>query len=128
MLPLLLVRSRRLLVYRLPAWERLMVRTIWGLICTSLCVVELDDDDSVRSRMLRRRLGLCDAAADKRRSSVSSEVSCSRLAVSPSSLREKMDVGRCCKMRLLRRDETLAGRPGSLKPSACSLGLASDAA
>lgn len=47
---------------------------------------------------------------------------------SPSSLSEKTEVGRCCKMRLFRREETLAGRPGNLKPSAWSRGLASDVA
>lgn len=57
-LPLLLVRSSRLLVYRLPVCERLMVRTICGRICTSLCVVELDEDENVRSRIGTRRLGL----------------------------------------------------------------------
>lgn len=105
-----------------------MVRTICGLICTSLCVVELEEDDSVRSRTLRRRLGLWATVADSRRSKVSSEVSCTRLTASPSSLREKTDVGRCCKMRLFLRDDTLAGRPGSLKPSDGSRGLDSDAA
>lgn len=57
-LPLLLVRSRRLMVQMLPACERLMVRTICGRIWTSLCDVELDDEENVRSRVVSRRLGL----------------------------------------------------------------------